>query len=643
MTFDTEARRLKTGSGELHTLRLWTAAVRTRRQQKTATPDWDQAQGYTGADLAAAITGWLRSAPSCWLYAHNLGYDLPVSGLVGHLAALGWQVSECSSDPAYVWLVMRKGKQSITISDLFHLLPMRLADIGGLVGQNKMTMPADGAPDPAWFAYCQNDTDIALAAVLILMDHWDDYQLGRWRMTGAACGFAAMRHGHDGARMVLFEDPDGAALDRQAIYGGRRHAWRHGQLPPGRYVNLDISAAYATAGASWNLPHKRGQVFDSLDVSDRRLWRPEICVIAECVVETDRPVFPVRAAGGIAYPVGEFRTVLAGPELDYARQLGMLRSIGPGQFHLLGAGMRSFFARVVEWGRPGVSPIDPVAAAMWKQFGRGAVGKFAQRGYVTEQTDWLTDLDWFYEQGYDLATGQAFWLVHRAGRIEKRWQEGESRNAYPAVTAVVESLVRVALDRVIEAAGPDAPVLCDTDGLWLDMTARPDQAAIDAAAHPFAIRLKDETARLEIAGPQSYDWKGGSRHAGRPRNMTRTGADTWAGDVFPGLAWQMAHGKAGEYQLVAHTWKQEASTVRAWVLGDGHVAPLEMRYDAQAGNQLLPWWQTRAARSGRVLGPSQHADLAGLWAPDEYPADLLGVRQLFDEHPYRAAPQRPKL
>jgi len=627
MAFDTESRRMQTPQGETHTLRLWTARIATRRAQKTATPDQAIARGHTGADLAAAVTGWMRSAPSLWIYAHNLGYDLPVSGLVGHLGALGWSVSECSSDPAYVWLIMRKGKQSITISDLYHLLPMRLADIGGLCQQNKMPMPKDDAPDSAWFEYCQNDADIVLAAVLILMQHWDDYALGKWRMTGASCGFATMRHTHDGARMVLFDDPDGSALDRRAIYGGRRHAWRHGQLPPGRYVNLDITAAYATAGAMWNLPHKRGATFQRLALDDRRIWRPEVCVIAEVELETDRPVFPVRAAGGIAYPVGRFRTVLAGPEIEYARQLGMLREIGAGQFHLLGQGMRSFFARVTDWGRPGVSKIDPVAAAMWKQFGRGVVGKFAQRGYVTEVTNLLTDKDWFYEQAYDLEHQRSYWLVHRAGRIERRWQEGDARNSYPAVTAVVESLVRVALDRVITAAGPDAPVLCDTDGLWLDMSAHPDLPLISAAALPFGTKSKDVTERLEIAGPQSYDWAQGHRHAGRPRNMQRTGPDTWAGDVFPGLAWQMAHGKAGEYHLVAHTWRQEASTIRAWVLDSGHVAPLEVTSTPEQPAIVLPWPQTRWARSGACLGPAQHADLAALWdhPRSSKPTALVGI------------------
>jgi len=516
---------------------------------------------------------------------------------------------------------MKRNKQAITICDLFHLLPMRLADIGSLCGQLKMPMPKESAPDADWFDYCQNDTDIVLAAALILMQHWDDYALGKWRMTGAACGFAAMRHTHDGARMVIFDDPAGSDLDRKAIYGGRRHAWRHGKLPPGRYVNLDITAAYATAGASWNLPHKRGDTFTSLPVNDSRVWRPEICVIAECEIETDRPVFPVRAAGGIAYPVGRFTTTLAGPEIDYARRLGMLRAIGPGQFHLLGQGMRAFFARVCDWGRPGVAQLDPVAAAMWKQFGRGVVGKFSQRGYVTEITGMLTDKDWFYESAFDIQTQQTCWLVHRAGRIEKRYQQGDSRNAYPAVTAVVESLVRVALDRVIVASGPHAPVLCDTDGIWLDFAAAPPIESIEAAALPFTIKTKDETARIEIAGPQSYDWKEGARHAGRPRNMQRTGPDTWAGDVFPGLAWQMAHGKAGEYQLVAHKWRQEPSTVRAWVLDTGHVAPLEVTQLADKSAAVLPWSQTRWAAAGLQLGAYQHADLAGYWRPAQARAE----------------------
>lgn len=610
ITFDTESSRKKTDSGETHTLRMWTARIVTRRPQKTKTPDNETASGYTGYQLAEAINGWIRSAPSCWLYSHNLGYDLPVSGLIDNLCALGWSVSECSSDPAYCWLTLKKGKQSITVSDLYHLLSMRLAAIGDLIGAYKLPMPAADAPDSEWFTYCQNDTDIAMLALIKLMRHWDDYSLGIWRMTGAACGFTAMRHAHDGGRMVLFDDSESAEWDRRAIYGGRRHVWRHGSLPPGRYINFDIEAAYATAAANWNLPHKRGDWFNSMKISDSRIWRPEICVIAECEIEADRPVFPVRAAGGIAWPVGRFRTVLAGPEIAYARQLGMLHSIGRGQFHLLGAGMRPFFQRVVDWGRPGKSAIDPVAAAMWKQFGRGVVGKFCQRGYRTEVTNMLTDQHWFYEQGWDEAAGRAVWLVHKDGRIEKRWQEGDARNAYPAVTAVVESIVRVTLDKALCAAGEHAPVLCDTDGFWADMTAMPDLAAINKASDPFIVREKDSTARLIISGPQSYDWDRGSRHAGRPSGMQATGAGSWAGDVFPGLAWQMTHGKAGEYQLLSQEWRTEACTVRAWVLDNGTVRPLEAFIDAAGNTAVQPWPQTSWAAMGETLGTAQHVDLA---------------------------------
>jgi hypothetical protein len=89
----------------------------------------------------------------------------------------------------------------------------------------------------------------------------------------------------------------------------------------------------------------------------------------------------------------------------------------------------------------------------------------------------------------------------------------------------------------------------------------------------------------------------------------------------------MAHGKAGEYHLVSHHWRQEASTVRAWVLDSGHVAPLEVTSSPGQPVMVLPWTQTRWAASGACLGPSQHADLAPWWTPSARvsPSELVGI------------------
>jgi len=659
IVLDTEADRRARPEGEVQSLRLWTARYVRRREQGKLKPRDLSAHGHTGAGLAQAVNGWLQSGNSTWLFAHNLSYDLPVSGLVGHLCALGWKVSACTSLLSYVWLVLKRGRQRITISDLHHFLPTTLAQIGGLLGLPKMPMPAKDAGDGEWFAYCARDTDVAMTAILALMDHWDEKELGKWAMTGAASGFHAMRHTYTGIRPTLFDEPGGTAFDRRAIYGGRRSVWHHGELPPGRYAELDLEAAYATAAASWPLPHKRGAWFASLDVSDRRVWRPEICVIAECDIETDVPRFPVRTGGRVRYPVGRFTTVLAGPDIAWARETGCLKAIGRGQFHLLGRSMQPFFRRVLEWGTPGKSPIPPVAAMMWKQFGRGVVGKFAQHGYETRDTGMLTDEPWHYERVITGDGGEQRWRVHYGGTIKEAWQEGDGRYAYPAVTAVVESLVRVAVGKAAEMLGPGVTVTCDTDGMWANMgaleagdttglgfslsdiarEARIDLAkdVINRAIAPFRLREKNSVSVMTVTGPQNYTAGAMSRHAGRASGMRPTGDGSWAGDTFPGLAWQMAHGGPERYHMRKTQWRPPICLTDGWVTADGTVLPLEAVTGGDGQAVILPWSESRHTARGTTLGPHQHPALAGLWDPATDTEVNTNGKQAIWDRPQRAA------
>src|SRR5690348_11186055 len=141
ITFDTETRRVQRGDGEDQSLRLWCAAIDDRRQQHHGPYEHTQAEGYTGAELAAQVDTWMRGRQVAWVYAHNLGYDLTTSALVDHLAALGWVVDSCSSAPEYLFLSMSRGRHKLTLTDLHHLLPMRLADVAILLGRTKLRMP----------------------------------------------------------------------------------------------------------------------------------------------------------------------------------------------------------------------------------------------------------------------------------------------------------------------------------------------------------------------------------------------------------------------------------------------------------------------------------------------------------------------
>ena len=654
ITFDTETLRTERSDGEDQALRLWCARLDDRRPPHRGDMQHERARGHTGGQLAAQIDDWTRRRENIWLYAHNLGYDLHTSQVIEWLAPLGWSVQHCSSLPEYLFLTLAKGRRRITLSDLHHMLPMRLADIATMLGTSKGTMPDQKEPDEPWFDYCAQDTDILADAILALMEHWDDYGLGNWSLSGASCGFRAMRHTLPAKAVTLIDDQSASDNERSAIYGGRRYCWRHGEQPPGRYSELDFTAAHATVAASHPMPAKRGNWFTTLDPHHMAVDGKYAIVIAECEIQTDVPRFPCRIGGRIWYPVGRFRTVLASPEIAWARDLGCLISIGRGQFHYTSSVMAPFFRRVLDIGSPRNEQHTPIVRAMWKQWGRSVIGKFAQRGYEIKPTPMLTDKVWYYERAIDAQTLAEYWLIHFNGRIHEAKPAGDGSNAYPAVLALVESYERVAIGKAAELLGPAVVIQCDTDGLWADVgqlergtdtglgfnladvtrEARVPLAVdvVNNQLESLQLREKHTVNRMAIFGPQNYDAGPYTKHSGRPGGLREVQPGIWAGTTFPAIARQQATSQPGIYRTEVVTWTPPANVIPGWVMADGSVLPVEVSSGPGGDITITAYSESRHATHGRQLGPVQHAALDGLWdQAASYVARPAGPHPVWDQ------------
>lgn len=633
--YDTETRTLPDTEPEVQALRLWVAELVDRRPTATGKQVSDYANGDTAEDFATQLERWCVGRDTVWVFAHNLSFDLTTTRLPLRLAERGWTVTDLAVGGKSPWVRMAKGGKRVTLVDSWSWLPRALEAVGQAVGVAKPALPAHGDSRGAWVARCEADVTILRTAVCELMDWWDRNSLGRWTITGAGCGWNAMRHIPTPQRILVDPDPAGIGFDRAAVHGGRRGVWRVGEQTHGPFVELDFAAAYPSIAAWLPLPVGRRQRFDSLPVDDVRVDHERFGVLAEVELETDTPRWPVKLDRVNWHPVGRFRTTLAGPEIADARRLGCLRAIGPGYVHQLGWSMAAWARWVLAVQYGAIDDAPAVAQMAAKSWGRSVIGKWAGHSFERTELGPAPTLGWCWEDAYHHDQQVKGGVLDFAG---KRWlvtESGEAENSYPAILAWVESHVRMRLSRVIEAIGPGAILQCDTDGLILSERLIGTRAAgghlvapdhitgpartkwvidcLDPVLAPLTLRLKHTVRHLNIAGPQHLHLDDQRRLSGIS-GSAELGADgKYRARIWPKLQWQMTHGDARGYVRPMVTSQLAPTYATGWVTNSNRVRPPAAYIDAQGVTRLLPWHRTPGRAAHDQLAGAQHPLLDGLW------------------------------
>jgi len=630
---DTETRRAD-GERDIQVMRCW-AATRIDRPGGLSAPESRvDASGHTPQGLAAQVDLWTRGRDTVWVYAHNVGFDLAVTRLPVELCALGWTVSDFALDGRSPWIRLAKGRSRITVADSWSWVARGLATIGPAVGVVKPPLPADDDDPATWDRRCRADVDILMAMMCQLMDWWARTGRGRWSITGAASGWNAFRHTETPYRVVIETEPERVAFDRKAIYGGKRYVNRVGKLTPGGYAEVDFERAYTTIARDMPLPFQRMRDFDSLSITDERVESDRWGIIAECEISTSVPRWPKRDNGRVWYPVGRFRTTLAGPDILAARNCGALLSIGRGTTYRLAPHMRPWALWCLDIANNASGDTPEIVMMAAKQWGRSVIGKWAQKGYARIALGPAPTIGWAYEETWMADTHVRGSIVDIGGTRHLCYLDGDGENSFPAVLAFVEAHVRVRLNTAIDAIGRGAFVQCDTDGILTSINqliARIRKAGtlseardkgtdvvnvimdkVSALTEPLRLRVKSTYTRVEVIGPQHIRLDDSRRFSGIPGSAEELPDGRLGAWVWPKLAYQLAHGDGRGYVREFRQFRIPRALAAAWIGAEGEVYPVQYGQDATGRLRALPWAQTDAALGGAQLAVEQNGDVLRL-------------------------------
>lgn len=553
IAFDTETRpvpaRRKGWDDEL-TLRLGFAKIYDPIQTGDNKPQY---HGFTSpVDFLPVFLAAPISGIPIYVFAHNIGFDLRIIEWFrwvrdghfslrpppGALNAGRWKEPKFIAD-GYPTLMrfFRADGQRFEIVDTFNWFPFSLAKLGAMIDYPKGAMPRDDADEDEWMDYCRRDVDVMDAALRRLWGWLSCMRFDTWMPTPAGQALLIYKTRHARGRIAVPADPEPMALARKAYYGAVNEPYRLGMC---EYVThqLDVTGLYPSVMLGNYYPCSVRAQGDLLGESGEDPPFTPLSTCAEVWLDSGRETYPVRCSAGTLHVCGKVRTVLCGPELDQAYNLGHVRAVG----RWVSFEMATLFDTYVNmfWGlrdrakRRGDKLIDYTCKALLNTL----YGKFGQRAG-----------DWQFA-GHEYPTGTYCSgkligpLVDRD--IEMRVINGdlftrdrcqEDDRGFVPIAAWVASYARVRMAEYVDMADTSHVLYQLNDCLIVDGEGLGNLqiAGVVNTGRLGSFHYEETYQWINIINTNHVDTDVNSRHAGVKSGSVRDAAGNWHGVEFEGL------------------------------------------------------------------------------------------------------------
>lgn len=351
------------------------------------------------------------------------------------------------------------------------------------------------------------------AADAVLAQH----RLGTWGITAGAMALAGWRRSYDGPALYVNSGRTGDRLEMAAIAGGVLAARATGESGV-TAVGVDARSMYGYIAAHY--PQAVGLASRALDgaaAAEVVRDHPLSC-LADVDVECEYPQYPCRTPQGVSYPIGRFRAVLCGPELQEAMRAGAVSKIHRCNTYRLGQPIAEYERRVWRARQDCESESLCSAGPLIKRLGVSLIGKLLQRiEHWQECLPGLNDPLWGSWVEYDIV-GNPQQYRARAGIVECAAYTDLAPHSIPSIPLWIWSWGRRRLWGWIDAAGRNEVYYADTDGMILSPLGleRLRQRGLVYEGSWGMLRVVAGPCQAVIHGPKHFQLGGRVVHAGRP-------------------------------------------------------------------------------------------------------------------------------
>ncbi len=574
MLFDTEAYRGEVINGvEAQSFRL--GVLRYLKLSKDLEVEKDESEVfYSVDDLYTQIEWYTRKDKTLYIYAHNVKYDIQLTGILTYMLQEGWRIKVIVLDDPPTFIRLYKGRKSVMFVDTFNYWQTSVSAMGKQLGDSKLIMPEGIDNDESMIVYCRKDVDILTNYLLAFMRYLDDNDLAGLGLTLASQSFRSYRHRFMKTPIMLHNRKEVLQLERDGYMGGRVEAYYIGTAKPQNYYKLDVNSMYPYVMKKELYPVELVGYSEDLPID--RVWKllEDYYVIADCTIDTLKPAYAMRYKGKLIYPTGVFRTVLHSPELEARKGIGYEDIAHRVAIYKRGDVFSSYvdylYNRKVEAEKQG----NLVERHQSKILLNSLYGKFGQREFISEIKDNPEGERYGRLAGYSETLGRSIEVMYLGNQIEIRYQGGESIYSSPAIAGAVTAYARAYLWKLIEEAGLENTYYCDTDSLIVTETGYKQLERYLDNTRLGYLKLEGVEATLQIYGAKEYTYGSEVKHKGVPHNAKEVTLGVWEYQQFRGAKSWANSGMPVGVEVYNKTKQRKTIYDKGSINPDGTVTPL---------------------------------------------------------------------
>ncbi len=574
---DTETH-IETGPDgvQKHTLNFgWVCHWETRERRGTVAESCIWYRFTTPSEFWSWLDTRIGDKQLIWVVAHNWNYDAAILHTSLAVTDFGWRTTVYVNENPPFFLRLRKGKKSVMLVDSLNFYRVPLRDLGESLGLAKLPMPDAGAGQEAWDIYCKRDVEILRRAVLAWRDFVLDQDLGQLRMTLASQAHTAYRHRFMPKKLLVHDNLEALALERDAYCGGRCECFRLGHVD-GPLTLVDVNSMYPAVMAANPFPTAFRLVIANPSLKSLTKLSHDWGAIARVRLRTDQPLYPYRYDERLVFPVGEFTVALAGPELTLALERGHVVACELLALYEMGMTFEGYVATMIRLRAEFKAAGNATYSLIAKLLANSLYGKFGQRAPMWEATKWPGTIPEAAWSEIDIESREVTHYRARLGQVQKRLGVGESRESIPALAAFVTAYGRVMLLKLIEEAGWENVFYCDTDSLVVN-TKGIDQLYphLDPSTLG-ALKVEGVYPHATFHGAKDYVLGETRKIKGVRRNAPEVAPGEFLDERWRSWDWMLAQGTDG-YVRVEPVLKGLSRIYRKGrPLSGGRVSPLEL-------------------------------------------------------------------